>query len=109
MPLFSKALHHRQTRDQEVERDLDRGPQHSQYEQMVIVVLDSLDVVNTMRQRLTIGTADLDVACLLRVPVNSAVGIMRRVITDFNDVAIYVGEAVYRGDMVRLEREIKRG
>jgi hypothetical protein len=46
---------------------------------------------------------------LLRVPVNSAVGIMRRVITDFNDVAIYVGEAVYRGDMVRLEREIKLG
>jgi GntR family transcriptional regulator len=77
--------------------------------EMVIVVLDSLEVVNTMRQRLTIGTADLEVAYLLRVPVNSAVGIMRRVITDHNDVAIYVGEAIYRGDLVRLEREIKRG
>lgn len=77
--------------------------------EMVIVVLDSLGVVNKMRQRLTIGTADLEVASLLRVPVNSPVGIMRRVITDCDNVAIYVGEAVYRGDLVRLEREIKRG
>lgn len=77
--------------------------------EMVIVVLDSLKLVNTMRQRLTIGTADLDVASLLGVPVNSPVGIVRRVIRDFNGVAIYVGEAVYRGDLVRLEREIKRG
>jgi GntR family transcriptional regulator len=77
--------------------------------EMVIVVLDSLKLVNTMRQRLTIGTADLDVASFLGVPVNSAVGIVRRVIRDFSGVAIYVGEAVYRGDLVRLEREIKRG
>lgn len=77
--------------------------------EMVIVVLDSLDLVNVMHQRLTIGTADLEVASLLGIPVNSAVGIVRRVIRDHDGIAIYVGEAVYRGDMVQLTREIKRG
>lgn len=77
--------------------------------EMVIVVLDSLDVVSTMRQRLTIGTADLEVASLLGMPVNAPVGIVRRVIRDHAGIAIYIGEAVYRGDLVRLEREIKKG
>lgn len=76
--------------------------------EMVIVVLDSLDLVKVMHQRLTIGTADLEVASLLGIPVNSAVGIVRRVIRGHDGVAIYVGEAVYRGDMVQLTREVKR-
>lgn len=74
----------------------------------VIVVLNSLKLVKLMRQKLTIGTADLEVASLLDIPVNSAVGIVRRVIRDRGDVAIYVGEAIYRGDMVQLTREFKR-
>lgn len=74
----------------------------------VIFVIDSLKLVKLMRQKLTIGTADLETASLLDIPVNSAVGIVRRVIRDRNDIAIYVGEAIYRGDMVQLTREFKR-
>ena len=78
--------------------------------EMVIVVLDSLpDVqIKSMRQCLTIETADLEDASLLEIPVGSPVGIMRRVIRDQADVVIYVGEAVYRGDLVKLERELKK-
>lgn len=78
--------------------------------EMVIVVLDSLpDVkIKSMRQCLTIETADLDDASLLEIPVGSPVGIMRRVIRDQADTVIYVGEAVYRGDLVKLERELKK-
>jgi GntR family transcriptional regulator len=78
--------------------------------EMAIVVLDSMPevAIKCMRQCLTIGTADLETAHLLNVSVNSPVGKMRRVIRDQNDTAIYVGIAVYRGDLVRLEREIKK-
>jgi hypothetical protein len=34
--------------------------------------------------------------------------VVRRVIRDQNDTVIYVGEAVYRGDLVKLERELKK-
>ena len=78
--------------------------------EMVIVVLDSLAEVKikSMRQCLTIGTADLETASLLEVPVNAPVGMVRRVIRDQNDVVIYVGAAIYRGDLVKLERELKK-
>lgn len=76
--------------------------------EMVIVVLDSLpDVaIKSMRQCLTIETADIEEAALLKIPVGAPIGIMRRVIRDRNDTVIYVGEAVYRGDLVKLEREL---
>jgi len=77
---------------------------------MVIVVLDAMqDVeIRSMHQCLTIGTADLETATLLEIPLGAPVGIVRRVIRDQNDVVIYVGEAVYRGDMVKLEREFRK-
>lgn len=79
-------------------------------EEMVIVVLDSLPNVKikTMRQCLTIETADLEEAALLEISVGSPVGIMRRVIRDHDDTVIYVGAAVYRGDLVKLERELTK-
>jgi GntR family transcriptional regulator len=78
--------------------------------EMAIVVLDSMPEVRikSMRQRLTIGTCDLETASLLKIPANSPIGTVRRVIRDQNDVAIYLGTAVYRGDLVRLEREITK-
>lgn len=78
--------------------------------EMAIVVLDSMPEVEikSMRQRLTIGTCDLDTATLLGIPANSPVGTVRRVIRDQNDIIIYVGTAIYRGDIVQLEREITK-
>ena len=61
-----------------------------------------------MHQRLTISTADLDIATLLEIPVGSPIGIVRRIIYDQRGVAIYIGDAVYRGDLVKLERDIRK-
>lgn len=76
--------------------------------EMVIVVLDSLaDVsIKCMRQCLTIETAGIEEASLLQIPVGAPIGIVRRVIRDKADTVIYVGEATYRGDLVKLEREL---
>jgi GntR family transcriptional regulator len=78
--------------------------------EMVIVVLDSLpDVrIKSMRQCLTIETADLEHASLLKIPVGSPVGIVRRVITDPDQTVLYVGRAVYRGDIVKFERVFEK-
>lgn len=78
--------------------------------EMVIVVLDTLPEVKikSLRQCLTIETADLEIASLLEISVGAPVGIMRRVMRDQADTVIYVGEAVYRGDLVKLERELKK-
>jgi GntR family transcriptional regulator len=75
---------------------------------MVIVVLDSLpDVeIKSMKQCLTIETAGIEEASLLKIPVGAPIGIVRRVIRDKADTVVYVGEATYRGDLVKLEREL---
>jgi GntR family transcriptional regulator len=78
--------------------------------EMVIVVLDSLPEVKikSMKQCLTIETTDLEHASLLKMPVGSPVGIVRRVICDEAGTVVYVGKAVYRGDIVKFEREFAK-
>jgi GntR family transcriptional regulator len=77
---------------------------------MVIPLLESLPGVEikSARQTLSIGTADVETARLLRIPLNSPVGEVRRVLQDQNGVVIYLGEAIYRGDMVKLERVLTK-
>jgi GntR family transcriptional regulator len=78
-------------------------------QELVIPLLMSLKGVRIARarQRLTIGTADVDEARHLRVPVNSPVGRVRRVFNAPDDTVIYLAEVTYRGDFVRLEMEMK--
>ncbi|MGH9460361.1 MAG: GntR family transcriptional regulator [Vicinamibacteria bacterium] len=77
---------------------------------MVIPLLETLPGVEIKfaRQTLTIATADLDTAHLLEIPVNAPVGVVRRVLQDRHGVVIYLGTAIYRGDMVRLERALTK-
>ena len=58
------------------------------------------------RQVLTIGSTDLDLAELLRVPVGSPVAEVRRVFVDADGRVIYLGEIRYRGDVLRLEMDL---
>lgn len=78
--------------------------------EMVILLLEAMpDVeITSARQCLTIETADLETAELLRIPVGAPVGAVRRVLRDAAGTVIYVGEAIYRGDLVKLERELKQ-
>lgn len=74
----------------------------------VIPLLRSLRGVTIARafQTLTISTADLETAQLLRIPVNSPTADVRRVFGDRSGRVIYVGEVTYRGDFIHLEMDL---
>jgi GntR family transcriptional regulator len=76
--------------------------------ELVIPVLQSLDglKIGHAHQSLSIGCAEPDVAAHLGVPVGAPVGMLRRVICDEENVAVYVGDFTYRGDMVRMEVDL---
>ena len=58
-------------------------------------------------QTLTIGTADVEVARLIGMPVNAPVAEVRRVCHDATGTVIYLGEVTYRGDYVHLEMDLE--
>jgi GntR family transcriptional regulator len=58
-------------------------------------------------QVLTIGSADMDVAGRLELPMNAPVAEVRRVFKDAGGTVIYLAEVTYRGDAIRLEMDLK--
>ncbi len=56
-------------------------------------------------QALTIGSAEIEEARHLGIPAGAPVGMLRRVIFDAQDCAVYVGDLVYRGDLIRMEMD----
>jgi GntR family transcriptional regulator len=77
--------------------------------QTVIPILNDLKdpAIAQARQTLTIGTADLEVARFLNIPLNSPVAEVRRVFTIADGTVIYLGEVTYRGDFVRIEMDLR--
>lgn len=77
--------------------------------EVVIPLLVSLPgiEISQARQTLNIGTADLQVANDLRIPVNTPVAEIRRVFNGPDGSVMYLGEAVYRGDYIHLEVDLK--
>jgi GntR family transcriptional regulator len=76
----------------------------------VIPILQSMPGVEIAkaRQTLTIGSADVETAELLAVPVNSPVADVRRVFNAPDGTVIYLGEVTYRGDFIHLEMDLKK-
>jgi len=72
----------------------------------LLLAMPSVEIV-TARQRLTISTADLEVARHLGIRVNAPVAEVRRVFTGPGGRVIYLGEITYRGDYVHLEMDLK--
>ena len=64
------------------------------------------DRIGKAWQRMTIGMADVEVAGLLRIPLNSPVVLVNRVALDRKGHIIYIGEGIYRGDAVQLDIEL---
>ena len=62
--------------------------------------------ITRAHQVLTIGTADMEVAHWLDIPVGSPVAEVRRVFRDASDRVIYLGEVTYRGDAVQVEMNL---
>lgn len=76
--------------------------------ELVIPLLQGLPAVHIGRahQTLTIGSAEPGIAAHLGIPLGAPVGMLRRVIHDTQDRAIYVGDLTYRGDLVRMEVDL---
>jgi len=63
--------------------------------------------VTDVRQTLTIGSADVDTAEQLQIPLNAPVAYVRRSAADDAGRLIFVTEGIYRGDLVRLDLRLK--
>lgn len=77
--------------------------------ELVIPVLQSLEglKIGHAHQSLSIGCAEPDVAAHLGVPIGVPIGMLRRVICDDEGVAVYVGDYTYRGDLIRMEVDLR--
>jgi len=61
------------------------------------------------RQTLVIGGADPEISTLLKIALGAPTAEARCVVTDGNNVVIYVGEIVYRGDCIKLDGDLLAG
>lgn len=75
----------------------------------VIPILHKMSDVQiaTAHQVLTIGTADMEVAQMLEIPVGSPVAEVRRIFKDPQGIVIYLANVVYRGDAIRIAMDLK--
>lgn len=58
-------------------------------------------------QTLTIGTADVEIAGLLKIPLNAPVALVDRVAINHDGVILYAGHGIYRGDAISMEIELR--
>jgi GntR family transcriptional regulator len=90
------------------ERIFRKHPKRFRKETVIPILKDMRDPpISSARQTLTIGTADLEVAKLLQVPLNSPVAEVRRVFTTADRTVIYLGEVTYRGDFIRIDMDLR--
>lgn len=75
---------------------------------VALVVLAGLPgiAISRAHQTLTIGAADVETAHYLDIPLNAPTAEARCVVTDSDNVVLYVGQITYRGDCVRLNIEL---
>jgi GntR family transcriptional regulator len=71
----------------------------------LLTALPGIEIARA-RQTLHISTADMDIARDLQVPVNTPVGEIRRVFNAPDGSVLYLAEATYRGDYIRLEMDL---
>jgi len=66
-------------------------------------------VIADARQTLTIGSADVEVAEQLGMPLNAPVAHVSRVAVDAQGVVVLVADGTYRGDLVRIDVGLRTG
>jgi GntR family transcriptional regulator len=59
------------------------------------------------RQTLTIGTADVETAEALMMPINAPVALVHRRAVDRDGVLVLIAEGIYRGDVVRFDIKLR--
>ncbi|MBP0464017.1 GntR family transcriptional regulator [Roseomonas sp. PWR1] len=63
--------------------------------------------ISDARQTLTIGTADIETATALQLPLNAPIAHVRRAAVDQRGVLILVADGIYRGDVVRIDIKLR--
>ena len=63
--------------------------------------------IKDARQTLIIGTADVETSARLDVPLNAPIGIVQRSVVDRAGCLVFIGEGLYRGDMVRIDMKLR--
>lgn len=76
-------------------------------QETVIPLLMSMAQITDAHQTLTVGSADMEVAHLLKLPFNAPVAEVRRVFRDRSNRIIYLAEVTYRGDAIRVEMDLR--
>jgi GntR family transcriptional regulator len=90
------------------ERIFRRAPQAFRSKTVIPLLTSMKDVtIHSAHQVLTIGTADMEVAHHLDLPVNAPVAEVRRIFKDAEGTVIYLADVTYRGDAIRLEMDLK--
>lgn len=83
------------------------APKRFRRETVIPVLLDLPQaIIAQAKQTLTIGSADMEVASLLQIPLNAPVAEVRRVCTAPDGTVLYLGEITYRGDYILLEMNL---
>lgn len=69
-----------------------------------LVAIDAMDEVTLLEahQTLTIGSADPEIADLLKIPIGAPTVEAHCVVIDDRDTAIYVGDIIYRSESIKL-------
>lgn len=89
------------------ERVFRRAPARFRRETVIPVLLDLKTRIARAHQTLRIGSADVETAAHLGVPINSPVADVRRVFCAPDGAVLYLGEVTYRGDYIALEMDLK--
>src|SRR5215813_12520856 len=63
--------------------------------------------IKDARQTLTIVTADVETSRHLDVALNAPIAIVHRSVVDRSGCLVFIGEGLYRGDMVRIDMKLK--
>jgi GntR family transcriptional regulator len=111
---FMRRVHYRESRPYCVisiyldEHIFRRAPEEFR-SKTVIPLLTSMKgvIIHSAHQVLTIGSADVEVARLLDLPMNAPVAEVRRIFKDPAGTVIYLADVTYRGDAIRLEMDLK--
>jgi GntR family transcriptional regulator len=63
--------------------------------------------IGAAKQTLTIGTADIETSALIGISLNAPVAYIRRAVIDRNGIVVVISNGTYRGDVVKLEMNLK--
>jgi GntR family transcriptional regulator len=63
--------------------------------------------IKDARQTLTIGSADVETSEFLDMPLNAPIGVVYRSVVDRSGCLVFIGEGLYRGDMIRVDMKLK--